>query len=424
MFRPFVHVLRTSGAGLPVIASFLGALPIGMLGLGVLLTVRSTTGSFAAAGVASGALSIGNAIGLVPQGQLIDRYGQTRVLVAGALLCPAALVGLVAATALREPLPVSALLAAAAGASLPATTSSMRVLWPRLITDPALRTTAYTVMATQFQIAMVAGPLLVSALVLAGGPVVAVLVAAGFAGAGGLIFAASPASRRWHRRPSAPPAVPRRWLGAGMYTLLAAAFAAGVAGGLMTVTVPAVAAAHRSTALAGLLFAALSAGELLGGFGYGARAWRLPTVRRLALGQAAAALCIGGLACLTGTPAGMFVAMAAVGACLAPIAIASSALLDDIVPTGSLARAYTVLVAVGLLGIAAGSASGGSLGAALGARPVLLFAAGVFGLASLWTVVRIHTTHFTSAPPQTLPELQHRQQPRSEQRRRPPGDHR
>jgi MFS family permease len=420
VFRPFVLVLRTPGAGLPVIASFLGALPIGMLGLGVLLTVRSTTGSFAAAGAASGALSIGNAIGLVPQGQLIDRYGQTRVLVAGALLCPAALVGLVAATALREPLPVSALLAAAAGASLPATTSSMRVLWPRLITDPALRTTAYTVLATQFQIAMVAGPLLVSALVLAGGPAVAVLVAAGFAGAGGLIFAASSASRCWHRRPAAPPAVPRRWLGAGMYTLLAAAFAAGVAGGLMTVTVPAVAAAHRSTALAGLLFAALSAGELLGGFGYGARAWRLPTVRRLALGQAAAALCIGGLACLTGTPAGMLVAMSAVGA----IAIASSALLDDIVPTGSLARAYTVLVAVGLLGIAAGSASGGSLGAVLGARPVLLFAGGVFGLASLWTVVRIHTTHFTSAPPQTLPKLQHRQQPRSEQCRRPPGDHR
>jgi predicted MFS family arabinose efflux permease len=49
------------------------------------------------------------------------------------------------------------------------------------------------------------------------------------------------------------------------------------------------------------------------------------------------------------------------------------------------------MVAVGLLGIAAGSASGGTLGAALGARPVLLFAAGVFGVAALWTVVRIHT---------------------------------
>jgi MFS family permease len=376
---------------LPVIASFLGALPIGMLGLGVLLTVRSTTGSFAAAGVASGALSIGNAIGLVPQGHMIDRYGQTRVLVAGGLLCPAALVGFVAATTLREPLPVSALLAAAAGASLPATTSSMRVLWPRLVTDPALRTTAYTVLATQFQIAMVAGPLLVSALVLAGGPAAAVLVAAGFAGAGGLIFAAAPASRRAYRPPAAPAVVPRRWLGAGMSTLLAAGFAAGLASGLMTVTVPAVAAAHRSTALAGLLFAALSAGELLGGFAYGARAWRLPTVRRLVLGQAAAALCIGGVACLTGTPAGMLVAMVAVGACLAPTAIASSALLDDIVPAGSLALAYTVLVAVGLLGIAAGSATGGTLGAALGARPVLLLAGGMFGVATLWTVIRIRT---------------------------------
>jgi MFS family permease len=388
---------------LPVVASFLGALPIAMLGLGALLLVRSTTGSFAAAGVVSGAFSIGNAVGLVPQGRLIDRYGQTRVLVIGGLLCPAALVGFIAATTLHEPLPVSALLAVLAGATLPPTTSSMRVLWPRLVTDPALRTTAYTVMATQFQVAMVAGPLLVSALVLAGGPAVAVLVAAGFAGAGGLTFAAAPASRRSYRRTAAPAAVSRRWLGAGMYTLLVAGFAAGVASGMMTVSVPAVAAAHRSTPLAGLLFAALSAGELLGGFVYGARGWRLRTVRRLVIGQAAAALCIGGLALLTGTPAGMLAAMLAVGASLAPTAIASSALLDDIAPAGSLARAYTTLVAVGLLGLAAGSATGGTLGAALGARLVLLLAGGVFGLATLWTVIRTYTipTPVVTAAPQT-----------------------
>lgn len=48
-----------------MVASFLGALPIGMLGLGVLLLTHSTTGSFAAAGLVSGAFSIGNAVGLV-----------------------------------------------------------------------------------------------------------------------------------------------------------------------------------------------------------------------------------------------------------------------------------------------------------------------------------------------------------------------
>jgi hypothetical protein len=78
-------------------------------------------------------------------------------------------------------------------------------------------------------------------------------------------------------------------------------------------------------------------------------------------------------------------------------------LLDDIAPAGSLARAYTVLVAVGLLGIAAGSAAGGTLGAAFGVRTGLAACGGVFGLATLWTVIRIRTIPITvvTAAPET-----------------------
>lgn len=47
-------VVRIPGAAVPVLAGLLGALPIGMLSLSVLLLVRTTTGSLAAAGVACG----------------------------------------------------------------------------------------------------------------------------------------------------------------------------------------------------------------------------------------------------------------------------------------------------------------------------------------------------------------------------------
>ena len=389
MFRPFVRVARTPGVALPVVASFLGALPIGMLGLGVLLLVHSTTGSFTAAGLVAGAFSVGNAVGLVTQGHFIDRYGQTRVLVVSGLLCPAALLGFIACATLRAPLPVIAALALSAGAGLPATTSSLRVLLPLLIGDPALRNTAYAVLATQFQIAMVAGPLLVSVLVVADGPAFAVLAAAGFACGGGLLFAAAPASRRSRLAADVPAVVRRGWLGAGMVTLLVAGFGGGVAAGMMTVSVPAVAAGHRATALTGLLFAALSAGELVGGLVYGGRPWRLPTSHRLVVGQTAAALGMAALALSTQTPPGMLAAMFALGACVAPTSIASSALLDDVTPTGSLARAYTVMVAVGLIGVAAGSALGGTLSTAVGARSVLLISGGVLGVVALWTTVRI-----------------------------------
>lgn len=391
MIRPFVRVVRTRGVALPVVASFLGALPIGMLGLGVLLLVQSTTGSFTAAGLVAGAFSIGNAVGLVTQGHCIDRYGQSRVLVVSGLLCPAALLSFIACATLHTPLVVSAALAVSAGVGLPATTSSLRVLLPLLIDDPALRNTAYAVLATQFQIAMVVGPLLVSALVLAGGPAFAVLVAAVFACGGGLLFAAAPASRRSRPAADSTATVRRARFSAGMVTLLVAGFGGGTASGMMTLSVPAVAADQGLTALVGLLFAALSAGELVGGLLYGARPWRLPTSHRLVVGQTATALAMATLALSTQAPPGMLAAMFAVGACVAPTSIASSALLDDIAPTHSLARAYTVLVAVGLIGVATGSALGGTLSTALDARQVLLIGGGVLAVVTLWTTARIRS---------------------------------
>jgi hypothetical protein len=167
---------------------------------------------------------------------------------------------------------------------------------------------------------------------------------------------------------------------------------------MLTVTVPAVAAEHRSAALPGILFAALSAGELLGGLIYGGRAWRLPTAHRLVIGQTATVVAVGSFAVLTDTPVGMLAAIFAVGACTAPTSIASSALLDDIAPAGSLTRSYTAMVAVGLLGIATGTTSGGALATSLGTRPALLLASGVLGVVGTWTVLRIHTLTPAAAP--------------------------
>jgi hypothetical protein len=46
-----------------------------------------------------------------------------------------------------------------AGGAIPATTAAMRALWPTLITDTTTRLAAYSTLAVQFQLAMVAGPL-------------------------------------------------------------------------------------------------------------------------------------------------------------------------------------------------------------------------------------------------------------------------
>ena len=154
MFRPFVAVLAVREARWPLLASFLGALPIGMLSLSVLLLVQTETGSPGAAGAVAAAVAVGNAVGLTVQGALLDRWGQTPVLLGTALVCPAALLGVVLASTRDAPLTIVAACAAVAGGSIPATTSSMRLLYARLIGDEGLRPTAYALLATQFQIAL------------------------------------------------------------------------------------------------------------------------------------------------------------------------------------------------------------------------------------------------------------------------------
>ena len=80
-----------------MIASALGALPIGMFGLGILLLAREASGSFATAGRVVAAFGLANALGAVAQGRLMDRLGQTRVLRGAAVIHAAGLAALVLA---------------------------------------------------------------------------------------------------------------------------------------------------------------------------------------------------------------------------------------------------------------------------------------------------------------------------------------
>jgi MFS family permease len=377
-----------------------------MLGLGLLLMVRQKTGSYAEAGLAAGALSFGNACGLLLQGVLIDRHGPARVVLAAAALSPAALLTLTAAVPHRPAPAVLAALAAAAGATIPAVLTAMRVLCPRVLPDLPTRAAAYALLGTVFQTAMVLGPLLVAALTRTGNPALPLLTAAALTTVSGAVFATAPAvRRRLPRRPPITPAAsptdppqfrPRRTrvpAQPGVHTLVLGSVGGGVATGMLTVAV-----AAAEPVLAGLLFAAFSAGELLGGLAYGGRDWSLPARRRLLLGQCGMAASIALLATVAGHGRLMIPVMALIGSLAAPVAIANSALLDDVVQEGSLARAYTVLVAAGLVGMAAGSAAAGRLGGH--ARATFLLAAGALAAAFLWTLLRRDSLRTAAQRPQ------------------------
>ena len=312
--------------------------------LAILLLAREATGSFAEAGRIAGAFGLANAFGAVAQGRLMDRHGQPPVLRTAAAGHALAVTALVIAAERREPTAVLLLCAVAGGACLPQVPAAMRSLWSVLVEDEERRQAAYAMVAIVFEVSVVAAPALVAGVLAAGAA---------------LGFAATQASRRWRGEAHAT-----GWLGPlaapGVRTVFAALGGLGTAIGIVQVAVPAFTAEAGSAETGALLLAALSAGSLAGGLVYGARSWPGRPAIRLAimLGGLAA-----GCALLAAATSNLVLAatLLAVGALLAPSAIAGSALLDDVAPQGTVTEAFTVMI----MGIVAGNAVGNALGGAL-----------------------------------------------------------
>ena len=74
-----------------MVVSVVARLPMAMLSIGLLVHTEHLTGSFAAAGIVAGAFALSLGVGGPLLGRLVDRRGQTTVLLAGALVAGSAL---------------------------------------------------------------------------------------------------------------------------------------------------------------------------------------------------------------------------------------------------------------------------------------------------------------------------------------------
>jgi MFS family permease len=136
---------------------------------------------------------------------------------------------------------------------------------------------------------------------------------------------------------------------------LACAAALGLAFGVVTVTLPAYATAHgsRSGALAGVFFAVLSSGSVLGGIWYGSRARQASLPRQFAALLAALAVGYASLA-LMPNPVAFAVALFLGGALVAPALTVESALVGVITTADARTEAYTWVVTVEVAATAVG----------------------------------------------------------------------
>jgi predicted MFS family arabinose efflux permease len=370
--------------------SILARLPLEMLGIGLLVHAQHLTRSFAAAGVVTGVYAIAVGVGGPLLGRLVDRHGQTSVLLASATAA-AALLMVIAVQPMGASLAFLLALAAGIGLATPPVGACLRTQLPALLSDPSAIRAAYAVEASVVELTFIFGPplaLCIGALwstgaALAAGGIVLLLATAA--------FAAQPASRSW--RPASAQRRPRggSLRAPAMRTLVIVVIAVGVLLGADEVAVVAAAKTLDSTTAAAPLLALWGVGSFAGGL----LAARLGGGARTAAGLALVlgALAAGHLALIPA--AGSVVTLGGVlllaGATIAPTEATIYAMVDHAAPAATVTEAFAWLATAMAVGGAVGAASAGLIVDRAGPTAGFALAGGAGALAILTTMLRSRT---------------------------------
>lgn len=364
---------------LALLAVLISAVAIGAVNLAALHTMAARLDSYASAALVVGAFSLGNALGLIVQGRLIDRFSPTRVAyVAAALFCVAVVTVVIWHSSAQL---VYIGLFLVAGLSLPAVTGIARAAVPSLY-PKHLHLRLYSAIAVTFQAGMACGPLVASMfyparasgyafLVIAGLVVVATICVAGLRSSDkpvAAIIAEGESSQAAGATSSST-----GLMTGGYITVLLATLGFGISTGVVTVGLPAVLDV-LDPKLAGIAFTALALGDLVSGVVYGSRRWPGTLPRHLLLSLFCAGLAASLLASLSNWVLLAIGLMFLLGAMGTPAGIVMSALLDTTVHSSRLTAAFTTMVATNLVAVSIGSAAGSSAIELAGAQSALVIA--------------------------------------------------
>ncbi|TDC99192.1 MFS transporter [Nonomuraea deserti] len=389
-------LLRTPGATAFFSSATAGRVGMAMTSLGLVWLVHGRTGSYAVAGLVTGAFAVAEALAGPQLGRLIDRFGQTRVLPPVLLAHAVAVAALLALVAGGSPVWLMTATGAVAGATIPQLGALSAARWSALLRGG--RTTelpaAFALESLANGLAYLAGPVVISAVGASGHPAIGSALAAVLVVAGGLAFAVqrrtapSAASEARDRR-----LANRSLLRPGFAVLVGINLAIGVFFGAMQVSVTALAVEHGAPAAAAPLYAASSCGGLLTGWLYGLRRRRAAPRAQLALATSALAGACLPLLMADSLP-GAGVAIALTGTMISPILVVATVLTESAVHRHALTQAFTWLNSASAAGSAAAAAASGRAVDAVGAHGGFAIASAatatmmVLGLAG-WRALRV-----------------------------------
>lgn len=368
-----VAILRLPGVLRAFASSCVAQLPMGALGLLLVLHTRDVTGDYAAGGLVAAAYSLALGVSNPVLARFADRRGQRGVLRVGVPLSAAA----IAAEALLAdgaPLLARIAIAAVAGGANPPIGSYRRRLWAVLVEDEAdARHRIYATEGVLLEVTYTLGPVVIVGGVGSWSPQAGLLVCAAAVAIGGTLFARHPTVKAL----TGDPVAERDLVGAlrapGVVLSLATFVTLGVTVGAIEVGVPAALEEMGSRGLTGIVLGFWGIGSILGGLVVSRTGAPPRPVRRLALLIAAWGV-LHALLAVTGSPLALAVTITLAGATIAPTFTVLNGLLDGIVLPGTLTEAFTWTTTGMTVGIASGGAIAGRL--ADGVSPAAALALG------------------------------------------------
>lgn len=156
MSNPYREIFRAPGAKGFSAAGFFARLPIAMAPIGIVAMLSQTYGEYWLAGAVSATFALTNAAAAPQISRLVDRMGQSRVLIPATIISVIAFAALIIATNQRWPawtLFLSAFLAAA----MPSIPAMMRARWTEIFRDRPELNTAFAFESAADELVYIAG---------------------------------------------------------------------------------------------------------------------------------------------------------------------------------------------------------------------------------------------------------------------------
>jgi MFS family permease len=386
---PYAEIFRVPHAWRFSVAGIIGRMPMSMISLGIVLLISASTGRYGVAGSVSAAAALGMAAFAPQMARLADRYGQGKVLAPLAAGFALSVAGLIVAVELDAPSWAFFPPGIAAGATMPALGPMARARWSSLLAGSPRLHTAFSVESVADEVCFVVGPATVTLLSTQVHPAAGLAVTVALCLAGTLWFAAQrdteprllpPAGEQPSAAAAARPPG-RSWLAAPTLTVLApVCFFIG--GMFVTIDLSTVAFAtsfgHKPAA--GFILGVYALGSATGGLWYGARTWRTPVARRLAVTLTAT---VAGVCSFWAMPnlVLLTIVIYLCGMTIAPTLIAGFSLLEATARPGRATEAMSWLSTGISVGVAAGATAAGFILDAFGPRWGYAFAASCGGAA-------------------------------------------